>query len=110
MNSTSLSRLLNIFQSRQDNVQEMVSSLFEWGLQTYLESRSIPSSPSPSPPRPSFRDVVVEPGEQLDPCCICLSEDTRCVQTECGHVYHRACILKWLDESTTCPICRTVIS
>ena len=31
------------------------------------------------------------------------------VQLDCGHVFGKACISRWLTESTSCPTCRTLI-
>ena len=28
----------------------------------------------------------------------------------CAHVFHRECISKWFDRSTTCPVCRTELT
>ena len=49
-------------------------------------------------------------------CSICIeqfqSNDT-ILASECGHVFHEACIAYWLDESVhsigDCPQCRTTI-
>ncbi|GFR82167.1 E3 ubiquitin-protein ligase TRAIP-like [Elysia marginata] len=47
-------------------------------------------------------------------CCICadLFESTQTVNisaTPCGHVFHEACLMRWMDTSSTCPSCRTHI-
>ena len=44
-------------------------------------------------------------------CAICLlpyspSQPPVCLDL-CGHIYHRECILTWLDTHSTCPMCRT---
>lgn len=48
-----------------------------------------------------------EPTEE-DQCAICLDgisteEKTRLA---CSHGYHKECIYRWLDQNSTCPICR----
>ena len=25
----------------------------------------------------------------------------------CGHAYHDVCLTKWIDQTNTCPVCRT---
>jgi hypothetical protein len=30
-------------------------------------------------------------------------------KTECGHIFHGGCIDKWLEEKTTCPVCRNTV-
>ncbi len=41
-------------------------------------------------------------------CSICLNN----IKTyyngvlPCGHIFHTDCILKWIDRSNTCPMCR----
>ena len=45
-------------------------------------------------------------------CSICLSEIKEnknvCI-TECMHEYHTSCLLKWLVNNETCPICRNTL-
>ena len=46
-------------------------------------------------------------------CSICYEEfsgTSTHVTTICGHQYHRECIRKWLDNNTSCPLCRTDIA
>ncbi|KAI9160719.1 hypothetical protein LWI28_010948 [Acer negundo] len=42
-------------------------------------------------------------------CMICLEEFSIGVETmrmPCGHLYHGECIVKWLETSHMCPLCR----
>ena len=50
-----------------------------------------------------------------DQCTICLEElfsddhvddHDKVVRTPCSHVYHKACIARWLRTSRLCPLCR----
>ena len=42
-------------------------------------------------------------------CLICLSEQeigSYAVKLPCGHLYHRPCLVEWLEKHCTCPVCR----
>jgi len=40
-------------------------------------------------------------------CIVCFEDmNLSSVILDCGHVFHRRCILKWARISPTCPICR----
>lgn len=44
-------------------------------------------------------------------CSICLEEyeqknRKKIVELPCKHIYHKRCLLKWMNIKTTCPICR----
>jgi hypothetical protein len=45
---------------------------------------------------------------QNEECCICLDKDS--IQTwsilQCGHKFHGSCVLLWLRNHQTCPVCR----
>ncbi|GFW74937.1 e3 ubiquitin-protein ligase TRAIP [Trichonephila clavipes] len=46
-------------------------------------------------------------------CVICTDRFDSChgiVSTQCGHVFHSKCLLKWIDHSKTCPECRGPVS
>ena len=48
----------------------------------------------------------------MEVCPICLDEikdNERYQLLRCSHVYHKKCILEWLDRSNTCPTCREII-
>ena len=48
-----------------------------------------------------------------DDCVICLdgyNEDKHAVKLKCGHVFHSACIIAWVDSGKfNCPVCRKTI-
>lgn len=43
-----------------------------------------------------------------DDCSICYNKytDKDIGILRCNHIYHKDCILKWLETATTCPLCR----
>eukprot|EP00871_Galdieria_phlegrea_P001988 jgi/Galph1/2790/GphlegSOOS_G1460.1 len=51
------------------------------------------------------------PNDDMEPdvCAICLdsfSEGENVNELPCNHLFHRACIWKWLESSPLCPICK----
>jgi hypothetical protein len=42
-------------------------------------------------------------------CSVCISDIRKNEETillPCGHMYHSKCIMEWLKENNTCPVCR----
>ncbi|KAI3918248.1 hypothetical protein MKX01_041568 [Papaver californicum] len=42
-------------------------------------------------------------------CCICLEEskaEEKISRMPCGHMFHADCIVSWLEQSNSCPMCR----
>ncbi|MBA0605174.1 hypothetical protein Godav_017776 [Gossypium davidsonii] len=58
-----------------------------------------------------FKELVVI-GDPPESCAVCLyefegGEDIRWLRN-CRHVFHRACLDRWMDhDQKTCPLCRT---
>lgn len=44
-------------------------------------------------------------------CCICMDSIfvDECKKTECKHMFHEGCLNRWLEESSSCPLCRAQI-
>eukprot|EP00037_Helgoeca_nana_P018498 m.176951 g.176951 ORF g.176951 m.176951 type:complete len:77 (+) comp24469_c0_seq5:727-957(+) len=43
------------------------------------------------------------------PCSVCqapIQPDDRVVTLGCAHPFHPDCVLPWLKQSSTCPVCR----
>ena len=40
------------------------------------------------------------------PICLATGPNWLFCNTQCGHVFHRTCINKWMEGKSTCPICR----
>lgn len=48
------------------------------------------------------------PRDAKDECVICLDAraEEESVRLACGHVFHTACVARWLRVSVSCPTCR----
>ena len=54
--------------------------------------------------------LVIVSENNTEDCSICLENTTRDdTQLICGHVFHDRCLNEWLDEHTTCPVCRAIL-
>ena len=54
--------------------------------------------------------LVIESETNTEECSICLETTTRDdTQLICGHIFHDRCLHEWLDEHTTCPVCRAIL-
>ena len=50
-------------------------------------------------------EIELPPGENS--CSICLYEHDTYVRTNCGHVFGKNCIMRWIEhEHINCPMCR----
>ncbi|XP_050214294.1 E3 ubiquitin-protein ligase SGR9, amyloplastic-like [Mercurialis annua] len=56
--------------------------------------------------------IRVEDDGFCQKCVICLAkeEGEEIIKLGCGHVFHGDCIIKWLETSHLCPLCRFVVS
>ncbi|KAL9165241.1 hypothetical protein ABFS82_06G158600 [Erythranthe guttata] len=60
-------------------------------------------------PTKKFRELCLSSKENVQ-CTVCLSEyheeDTLRILPPCGHSFHATCIDIWLQQHSTCPVCR----
>lgn len=79
-----------------------------------------PAQPQSNKPPPASADTIAKlPNVQVTAddlleesnkeCCVCLVEQevgsTAC-KLPCGHLFHRACVVSWIEKHCTCPVCR----
>ena len=80
---------------------ELLIASFNGALIVMEAQPSLPAAHKPISDR--FLHPINPPTDET--CSICLDEDGRdWVKTPCNHVFHRACIKKWLHKR--CPNCQ----
>ncbi|XXG56940.1 hypothetical protein AAC387_Pa03g4233 [Persea americana] len=70
------------------------------------------ANPAPRSSVEALPSQVLDDRISSDKCTICLDEYSRgaiLTQLPCSHDFHGGCIEKWLNESNSCPICRSPI-
>jgi hypothetical protein len=63
----------------------------------------------------NYNAIINSQDDRLIKCTICLERmyinDTQYIfATDCDHYFHTKCIVKWLKDNNTCPICRNRIT
>ncbi|GAV02610.1 hypothetical protein RvY_13151 [Ramazzottius varieornatus] len=48
--------------------------------------------------------------KQGDVCSICWDKMEQARKLRCTHVFHEACLLSWLEQDISCPVCRVNLS
>ncbi|KAJ6740978.1 F6A14.12 PROTEIN-RELATED [Salix purpurea] len=70
------------------------------------EARPIPATKSSID---ALERVVFDVSASAGDCAVCLEEisaGSEAIPMPCSHVYHSDCIVKWLQTSHSCPLCR----
>lgn len=62
-----------------------------------------------------FQQFIEKADEVTEDCLICMTDEDKdngyaIKVCPCPSVYHKTCILKWLEEKKTCPTCRVDIT
>lgn len=52
-------------------------------------------------------EIIHTHNDFICPICISKSKKKTLVSLECGHIFHKKCIIKWLLKNQNCPLCRT---
>ena len=63
----------------------------------------------------NYNTIINSQDDRLINCTICLERmyinDTQYIfATDCDHYFHTKCIVKWLKDNNTCPICRNKVT
>lgn len=45
-----------------------------------------------------------------DNCAVCWEKMESARKLPCGHLFHNSCLLSWLEQDTSCPICRVSLN
>ncbi|XVF10600.1 hypothetical protein REPUB_Repub07fG0196200 [Reevesia pubescens] len=56
-----------------------------------------------------LENVKIDENSGAVSCSVCFEEISIGIEAKrlpCSHVYHAGCIVKWLNERNTCPLCR----
>lgn len=49
--------------------------------------------------------------DKIHECSICICElDKDTVKTDCGHYYHKGCIVPWIKIHNRCPVCSELVA
>ncbi|GMH30229.1 hypothetical protein Nepgr_032072 [Nepenthes gracilis] len=72
-----------------------------------------PTKPGLVHAKPNWNLVLLQQkgdDEDGEECAICIDEiddGGACVETSCRHLFHLPCILRWLADNESCPLCRS---
>lgn len=109
-------RLFTMFENMRDAVFE---SDMAAAIQASLRDQSAGRSTAAAAPPASVQSirqlptVTVRREDLIDAanreCCVCLEPvelGKVVIRLPCAHIFHRTCILQWLQTHCTCPVCR----
>ena len=74
-----------------------------------METRMIKTVPAAKASIEALKKVRVDVSCTARECSICLEEfcnGSEVMRMPCSHIYHKDCIVKWLETSHLCPLCR----
>lgn len=53
------------------------------------------------------KPVCLKHYKVLGECCICMENmESGSLLLDCGHMFHKHCLVTWTQHSETCPLCR----
>lgn len=54
----------------------------------------------------SLENRSLRGNEEISECTICLESEGTMIPTPCGHNFHTNCLMEWLRNHDSCPVCR----
>ena len=54
----------------------------------------------------SLENRSLRGSEEISDCTICLESEGTMIPTVCGHNFHTNCLMEWLKDHDSCPVCR----
>ena len=54
----------------------------------------------------SLENRSLKGSEEISDCTICLESEGTMIPTVCGHKFHTNCLMEWLRNHDSCPVCR----
>lgn len=54
----------------------------------------------------SLENRSLRGNEEISECTICLESEGTMIPTVCGHNFHTNCLMGWLNNHNSCPVCR----
>jgi hypothetical protein len=87
----------------QNSVRQANSTVLTVSIPANFED-SVPVLPTQAQINSSLEDIE----STTSNCAICQDSISSgaCRIRQCGHVYHRSCLLSWFGMSVRCPVCR----
>lgn len=56
-----------------------------------------------------YINSISEPVNENTVCSVCFDEGPDIMRTKCSHEFCLGCFRQWMQRSTTCPVCRTIL-
>lgn len=75
----------------------------------HLKKQCDKCSETESQPIDWLKDITAKADDECSICYNTYSNNESTGGLKCGHYYHTQCILRWLETSTTCPLCRQYV-
>ncbi|CAN6249784.1 unnamed protein product [Urochloa humidicola] len=106
--SSSASRRPQVVEDGIDPDNMTYEELQQLGEAIGTESKGLPESVIALLPTSTYKIRIFSRKEKHDECVICCMDyknRDRLTKLPCGHLYHQACVAKWLQINKVCPVC-----
>lgn len=86
----------------EQNFENLITSL----LNNFEQSQGLRKEDAKRVPETKVTQKHVDNGAQCTTCMDIFVLDETVCQLNCSHIFHKQCIVPWLERQKTCPICR----